>query len=130
MSQHYLRSNDNFDHEFRLKRLGEDNIGVMWVLMGRIHQNKNISVIENDEDYEDIMSFEQIKQLMKRNVVQEVDSIPNNYYSAMELASKNAHLLQQSKLNENSANGKLAEKEEEIRLLKEKAMAAGVNLDS
>jgi len=98
--------------------------------MGRIHQNKNISVIENDEDYEDIMSFEQIKQLMKRNVVQEVDSIPNNYYSAMELASKNAQLLQQSKLNENSANSKLAEKEEEIRLLKEKAMSAGVDLDS
>jgi hypothetical protein len=130
MAQHYLRSNDNYDHEFRLKRLGEDNLGIIWTLKGRAHLNKNISIIDNEEDYEDIMSFEQIKQLMKRNVVSEIPEIPRNFYSAMELASKNAQLLAQSKLSEKTANDKLNEKDEEIRLLKEKAKAAGVNLDA
>lgn len=129
MAQRYLRSNDNYDHEFRLKRIGTDGIGIIWILYGRGHLNKNISIIENEEDYEDIMSFEQVKQLIKRNVVQEIPSIPNNYYSAMEIASKNAQLLQQSKISEQETINKLKEKDEEIERLKKKAKDAGFDLD-
>lgn len=130
MAQFYLRSNDNYDHEFRLKRKGEDGLGIVWTLKGRSHNNKNISIIENEEDYKDIMSFEQVKQLMKRNVVSILNEIPRNFYSAMELASRNANLLAQQQVITNEKDTIINSKDEEIQRLKDKAKAAGIDLDS
>ncbi len=129
MAQHYLRSNDNYDHEFRLKRPGPDGLGIVWTLFGRAHQNKNISIIENDEDYADIMGFEQIKQLKKRMVVTELDKVPNNYFNAMELASKNAKLIQENNIALQQKDTTITEKDLEIERLKQKAKDAGIDLD-
>jgi hypothetical protein len=129
MAKHYLRSNDNYDHEFRLKRTGDDGLGIVWTLFGRSHQNKNVSIIENDEDYADIMQFEQIKQLKKRMVVTELENIPNNFYNAMELASKNAQLIQNNNIALQQKDNTISEKDIEIQRLKDKAKQAGIDLD-
>lgn len=139
--QHYLRSADNYDHQFNLavKVKKEDGTfewkvkmdpetaePMRWVLLGREHKNKNISIIDNDEDFEWIMSFEQIKQLMKRHVVQEVPEIPQNYYNAMELASRNAQLLNNARTEKEIVTQQLSQKDQEIEALKDKLKKAGI----
>ena len=144
MAVHYLRSADNYDHQFNLATKVEKEDGTFewkvkmdpetaepmrWVLYGREHKNKNISILTNDEDFEWIMSFEQIKQLIKRHVVQEIPEIPQNYYNAMELASRNAQLLQNEKSAKQIAEQQLGQKDNEIETLKDKMRKAGIDPD-
>jgi len=140
MSQHFLRSMDNYDHEFnladkvevdgivtwKLRIDPENNQPYKWILRGRAHNNKNISIIDNDQDFEYIMSFEQIKVLMKRNVVSIIEEIPKTFYSAMELASQNAGLLRNLEGEKEVNRQQIIAKDNEIEELKQKLKDAGV----
>jgi hypothetical protein len=141
MAQHYLRSRDNYDHEFLMANKVTKEDGTIewkirldettaqperWILKGRAHDNKNISIIETDDDFEFIMSFEQIKQLMKRHVVEEIKEIPNTYYSAMEIASKNAEMIRQSEIDKKIASQTIQSKDQRIVELEEKLRQAGI----
>ena len=140
MSQHFLRSIDNYDHEFnladkvevdgivtwKLRIDPENNQPYKWILRGRAHNNKNISIIDNDQDFEYIMSFEQIKVLMKRNVVSIIEEIPKTFYSAMELASQNAGLLRNLEGEKEVNRQQIIAKDNEIEELKQKLKDAGV----
>lgn len=141
MAQHFLRSMEHYDHEFafRVKTIEENGEvsyklkqdpttgePMKWVLKGRGHKNKNISIIENDEDFEDLMSYEQIKQLIKRNVVTEIAEIPRTYYDAMEIASQRAQELLASRVEKTRLENELAIKDTEIETLKQKMRDAGL----
>jgi len=131
---------DNYDHEFnladkvevdgivtwKLRIDPENNQPYKWILRGRAHNNKNISIIDNDQDFEYIMSFEQIKVLMKRNVVSIIEEIPKTFYSAMELASQNAGLLRNLEGEKEVNRQQIIAKDNEIEELKQKLKDAGV----
>ena len=140
MAQHVFRSMDNYDHEFnladkvekdgevtwKLRIDPENNQPYKWILRGRAHNNKNISIIDNDKDFEYIMGFEQIKVLMKRNVVTIIDEVPTTYYSAMEIASRNAGLIRNLETEKEINRQNIEVKDKEIEELKQKLKDAGI----
>jgi hypothetical protein len=98
----------------------ETGVGMIWILKGRSHHPKNISIIETDEDYFDIMEYEQIIQMKKRNIVQEIPEIPTSYYSAVEMAGKHAKALQDAKAEQAEKDRLISEKDARIAELEKK----------
>jgi hypothetical protein len=126
---HYLKSNEGFDHRFRLKDIDPSTgMNKEVILKGRVWYPKNITIV-SDEEFEELKGFEQITQLMKRMVIQDIPELPNNYFDAMELAQKNAQILHQTKNELNKKDEVISEKDKEIEELKKKMKDAGVPIE-
>lgn len=111
-----------------VKRNPETGEPVEVILLGRQWQNKNITAVQDDEWEFMLKHFEQVQMLVEKRVFQVLDDMPQTYWNAQELASRNASLLQQSENEKKVYQEISAKKDETISALVQKLKDAGIEL--
>ena len=133
-NQIILRSRENFDHLIfvRTKTTLEDGTVVRtnvirkeYDILGRWHGNKNITLIDQ-EDWEEIKDYPQIKSGLERRIMEILDSIPNNYWDAQEQASRQRQALSEKEDQVRMKDIVISDKDREIEELKRKLEDNGI----
>jgi hypothetical protein len=128
-----IRSMENYDHKFVIRERDSSGneinaVKCEIVLMGRMHQPKNITIIDDDADFEELKKYPQVTELLKRNVLQILDDVPQNYYDANEILAINRGKLLDKEIEIESKNEQLSEKDAEIEKLKQQLKDNGIKL--
>jgi len=124
---------ENYDHKFIIReRDAEGNeinlVKSEIVLMGRMHQPKNITIVDDDNDFEELKKYPQVSELLKRNVLQILDNVPQNYYDANELMAINNGKLRDKIQEVEEKENLISEKDAEIEKLKQQLKDNGIKI--